>query len=201
MKTSVIAAIGVGLAALLSGCVNWASYPANPGEVAIKDPNTPSMEEIMMAGLSWTVRKYPPVSATGEHTGQGRLAINLPPGVKPKVYRRVAEAAGGGAEPITEANKDLPVYHVKSVRVRGDEGQINIIWPATTLGQSPQGGPIWQEVKLGLHGGLSAWHVTSFREWGPGGSEPPPLNFYVKEEDLPPPGKSTEKPKKLPGGP
>lgn len=201
MKQTLGMILAAAVVAILSGCVNWASYPAAPGEVAIKDPNTPSMEDIMMAGLNWTVRKYPPVSASGEHTGKGRLAINLPPGVRPKVYRRVAEAAGGGAEPITEANKNLPIYHVKSIRVRGDEGQINIIWPATTLGESPQGGPIWQEVKLGLEGGLKPWRVVSFREWGPGGAEPPPLNFYIREEDMVPPSKTPDKPAKLPGGP
>lgn len=184
------------------GCVSWASYPAAPGETAIKDPNTPAIEEIMMAGLKWTVSKYPPVNASGQHTGGGRLAINLPPGVKPKVYRRVAEAAGGGAEPITESNKDLPTYHVKSVRIRGDEGQINVIWPASTLGAAPGGGPVYQEVKLGIAGGLGPWRVVSFREWGPGGAEPPPPNFYVQEPDyVPPPPKKTDKPTKVPAGP
>lgn len=189
--------------AALSGCVSWASYPASPGETALKDPNTPAVEEIMMAGLRWTVSKYPPVSATGEHVGGGRLALNLPFGVKPRVYRRVAEAAGGGAEPITSENRELPLYHVKSVRVRGDEAQINIVWPATTLGMGPDGKPVYQEVKLGLAGGLGPWRVVSFREWGPG-AEPPDVNLYSPEpgyEPPPPKGeKKTDKPK-LPPGP
>jgi len=188
----------------LAGCVSWASYPAAPGETAIKDPNNPAMEQIMMAGLQWTVSKNPPVDAKGNHVGKGRIALNLPVGIKPKVYRRIAEETGGGAEPITEANKDLPIYHVSSVRIRGDEAQINIIWPAASLGPSPQGGPVYQEVKLGLAGGLSTWHVVSFREWGPGGAEPPELNFYKPEPEYVAPAPKAEpsgSAKPLPGGP
>ncbi len=181
---------------LLSGCVSWASYPATPGEIAIKDPNAPAVEELMMSGMRWVVTKYPPLDASGNHTGGGRIAFNLPVGVKPKVYRRVCEAAGGGAEPLTEANASLPIYHIKELRIRGDEAQINVVFPASSLGASPQGGPVYQEVKVGFTGGLTLWKVNSFREWGPG-AEPPAPNFYVPEPGYTPP--ATKKP--LPGGP
>jgi hypothetical protein len=184
---------------MLSGCVSWASYPASPGETAIKDPNQPAVEETMMAGLKWAVIKHPPVDAKGERVAGGRAAVNLPPGVKPKVYRRVAEAAGSGVEPLTEANKDLPTYHVKAVRLRGDEGQIIILCPATTLGEAPGGGPIYQEVRLGIAGGLGPWRVTSFREWGPGPSEVPVPNYYAPEEGYVPP--APKKDKAVPPGP
>jgi hypothetical protein len=178
--------------AMLGGCVSWASYPAEPGEVAVKNPNSPAVEELMMAALKWTVNKFPPNDAAGAHTGGGRIALNLPVGVKPKVYRRIAEAAGGGAEPLTPENKNLPIYHVKEFRIRGDEAQVNIVFPAASLGASPTGGPVYQELKIGLTGGLSLWRVISFREWGPG-AQPPDLNFYVPE---PEPAKPA-----LPGGP
>jgi hypothetical protein len=187
-------AVLVVCAAALSGCVSWASYPAAPGETAIKDPNNPAVEELMMTGMRWVVQKYPPVDASGAHVGGGKLALNLPFGIKPKVYRRVAEAAGGGAEPLTQANQSLPIYHVKEIRIRGDEAQLIAIVPAATLGASPTGGPVYQEVKLGFTGGLGPWRVVSFREWGAGG-EPPEPNFYVSEDAAAPNAKS------LPGGP
>lgn len=181
---------------LLSGCVSWASYPAAPGEIAVKDPNAPVIEELMMSGMRWVVAKYPPTDASGQHIGGGRIAFNLPVGVRPQVYRRVCETAGGGAEPLTESNTNLPIYHIKELRIRGDAAQMNVVFPASTLGASPQGGPVYQEVKIGFEGGLRLWKVNSFREWGPG-AEPPPPNFYVPEPGHTPP---LEK-KPLPAGP
>lgn len=176
------------------GCVSWASYPAAPGEVAIKDPNNPAVEELMMTGMRWVVSKHPPMDASGKHVGEGRLALNLPVGIKPKVYRRVAEAAGGGAEPLSEMNKSLPIYHIREIRIRGDEAQLIAVIPAATLGESPAGGPVYQEIKIGFTGGLGPWRVVSFREWGPGGAEAPAPNYYVPE-----PGPGTATP--LPSGP
>lgn len=202
MTTSVLWAGLVLLAGAVSGCVSWASYPAAPGETAVKSPNAPAIEELMMTGMKWAVTKHPAVDSNGQHIGGGRVAINLPPGVKPKVYRRVAEAAGGGAEPITEANKNLPTYHVKSLRIRGDEAQIIIVCPAATLGAAPGGGPVYQEIKLGIAGGLGPWRVVNFREWGPGMAELPPINYYVQEPDyVPDAPKKTDKPAKVPAGP
>lgn len=168
------------LTGFLSGCISWASYPAAPGEIAVKDPNQPVIEELMMSGMRWVVQKYPPVDASGTHAGGGRIAFNLPFGVRPNVYRRVCEAAGGGAEPLTPDNASLPIYHVRELRIRGDQAQMNVVFPASTLGASPKGGPVYQEVKIGFQGGLRNWRVSSFREWGPG-AEPPEPNFYVPE--------------------
>lgn len=196
MKNTIkVAALGMALVAL-AGCVNWASYPAAPGEVALKDPNRPMLEELMMTGMKWVVTKYPPVDASGKHVGNGRIAFNLPVGVRPQVYRRVCEAAGGGAEPLTEANNTLPTYHIREFRIRGDQAQMNVVIPASSLGASPQGGPIYQEIKLGFDGGLQPWKVTSFREWGPGAEAPAP-NYYVPEPDYKAPAEN----KPLPAGP
>ncbi len=201
MTRSVLFAGLLLIAGSLSGCISWASYPAAPGETAVQDPNAPVIEEIMMAGMKWAVAKHPPIDANGRHVGNGRVAINLPPGVKPKVYRRVAEAAGGGAEPVSEANKNLPTFHVQSLRVRGDEASINIICPVTSLGAAPGGGAVYQEVKIGISGGLHFWRVENFREWAPG-AVAPPLNLYVQEPDyVPEPPKKTDKPAKVPNGP
>jgi hypothetical protein len=172
-----------GLAAL-AGCVSYASYPPVAKNTAINDPNSPAMEEVMMAGLRWVASKYPPVpvSPTGEQPDRpADVAVNLPPGVKPNVYRRVAAAVPGG-QPLIPENANLPTYHVASIRVRGDEANVWIFRPAMDLGPSPTGGPVYQEVKLWLRGGLQPWHVVSSLEQTPGTGEVPELSYYREEE-------------------
>jgi hypothetical protein len=105
--------------------------------------------------------------------------VNIPKGVKPVVYRHVATAAGG--QPLTPENNKGPVYHVTSIRVRGDQGNVWIARPVVSLGSTPQGKPVYQEVKLWFQGGLSPWHVVNALDGTPGGVDAPDLNFYEPE--------------------
>jgi hypothetical protein len=171
-KVWALAAAGLSVATI-SGCVSYASYPPAPKNTAINDPNTPAMEELMEAGLKWVVNRYPP-GAEGT-----AFAVNIPKGVKPVVYRHVAAAAGG--QPLTAENSAGPVYHVTSIRVRGDQGNVWIARPVVSLGSTPQGKPVYQEVKLWFQGGLSPWHVVNALDGTPGGIEAPELNFYEPE--------------------
>lgn len=185
MKSAAWMSVGlmVVVAAGLAGCVSYASYPAVPKNTAINDPNTPAMEEVMMAGLRWIAAKYPPraSSPTGEALGPAPdVAVNLPKGVKPNVYRRVAAAVPGG-QPLTQQNQNLPTYHVTEIRVRGDQANIWILRPSFDLGAAPSGGVVYQEVKLWLRGGLQPWHVVSSLDRTPGSGDTPELAFYEPE--------------------
>jgi hypothetical protein len=172
------AALTATLAAALAGCVSYANYPPVPKNVAINDPNTPAMEEVMIAGMQWVTAKYP---AGPEGTP---FAVNLPPGTKPVVYQRIVAAAGKDAQPLTADTASLPTYHVVAMRVRGDQANIWIDRPVTAFGNTPQGDGVYQEVKLWLQGGLSPWHVVNVLERTPGTAEIPEPNFY---EPAPPP--------------
>jgi hypothetical protein len=190
-ETSVRIALlaGISLAAFGGGCASYATYPAQPRNIAINDPNFVAMEEVMMVGLRHVVNKYPPggrqtsfdaaapAPASGE-VEEPKLALNLPQGVRPRVYERVARAMGHGTVPLTPEVSHLPIYHVTHVRVRGDMAQINISRPVTDLPPSPTGEAVMQEIKLQLRGGLSPWKVVTTREWDPGIAELPPLNYY-----------------------
>jgi hypothetical protein len=218
-----LAAAAVGLAlgglALVGGCVSYASYPAVPRNTAINDPNSPAMEEVMVAGLRYAVEKYPPGGrGEGENAGGeggaeagggggeagARLALNLPEGLKPTVYERIARRVGSGAAPLTGETSHLPIYHVSYLRVRGDQAQINIVRPVVEMGLTPEGTPVMQEVKLQLRGGLQPWHVITSREWDPGVVDLPPLNYHTpipaselaasrSPDDVYRPGKTTSK--------
>lgn len=170
---SVAAMVGV-----LGGCVSLASYPAAPGETAVKNPNDPRMIDVMVLALDWVIRRYPP-----ETTGDARLAINLPVGVRERIYERAAIRVGLGAVPLSTQTQNLPTYHVARLRIRGDEAAVDILRPVTEVGEAPGGGAVYQEIRVNMRGGVRPWHVVSHREWTPGTiSRMPDLHFI----DAPP---------------
>lgn len=180
--------VGVSLVLAAAGCVSYANYPPVPKDTAYNDPNTPAMEEVMMAGLRWIAGKHitdptaAPAAAGAEEPA--KYAVNLPKGVKPAVYRRVARALGPGGRPLTPETSHLPIYHVDSIRIRGDQANIWIYRPAPELGLTPQGLPVYQEVKLWLRGGLQPWRVINAIERTPGAGEVPELNYYEPEKPV-----------------
>jgi hypothetical protein len=182
-RAGIVAVAGLALAAAVAGCVSYASYPPVEKDVALNDPNIPAMEEVMMAGLRWVGDKHtdPLAAAPAEGATPARYAVNLPKGVKPKTYRRVATSLGAGAQPLTPETSHLPIYHVDSIRVRGDQANVWIYRPAPDMGLTPQGLPVYQEVKLWLRGGLGPWRVVNAIERTPGAGEVPELNYYAPE--------------------
>lgn len=178
---------------LLGGCVSWASYPAAPGEAAVKNPNDPALIDVMTTAMEWVVRKYPPGP---EQQAGARLAVNLPPGIRPRLYEALARDVGHGAVPLTRERTDLPIYHIAQVRIRGDEAAVDILRPLIELGAAPSGEPVYQEVRVNLRGGVRPWTVTSHREWTPGTvSRMPDLNFME-----PPPAATPAAPAAPPAG-
>lgn len=170
---SIAATVGV-----LGGCVSLASYPAAPGETAIRNTNDPRVIDVMVVALDWVIRRYPP-----ETTGEARLAINLPPGVRERIYERAAIRIGHGAVPLSTETQNLPTYHVARLRIRGDEAAVDILRPMTELGATPEGAPAYQEIRVNLRGGVRPFRVVSHREWTPGTiSRMPDLHFI----DAPP---------------
>jgi hypothetical protein len=173
------AALAAVSATIFTGCVNHAHYPPVPGSLGYTNPNTPAVEEVMMAGLRWTAARYPAVAEES-----APLALNLPEGVRGRVYERIAETVPG-AQPLTPENSHLPIYHVGAIRIRGDRAQVSIFRPILSVGPMRTGETVYQEVRVDLQGGLSSWHVVSWREWTPGSGETPPLNYYTPEPPAP----------------
>ncbi|MBL9032204.1 MAG: hypothetical protein JNM80_10930 [Phycisphaerae bacterium] len=177
--------------AAIAGCVSWANFPPVPGDTAFHSPSLPAMEDVMVEGLRWTITRYPPNGQALDFTPgpaeQPRLAINLPTGVKAAFYDYASKDIGGPRRlvtPLASTTSDLPIYHVRSLRIRGDEAQINIIRPATELGLAPTGQPVYQEVTLTLRGGVGPWRVVSATPWSPGSEDIPAPNYYDRLPDL-----------------
>jgi hypothetical protein len=159
--------------------------------VAVNDPNSPATEDVIAAGLRWAVNKYPPdgdtsldAPRTTTSTSGARAAVNVPSGIKPTAYQRIATEAGGtrgGVVPLTPQTQNLPIYHVGWVRIRGDEAYMTIFRPVTSIGGESTSGAVYQEIRLGLRGGLQPWTVTSVRPWEVGTKPAPESNYYVPE--------------------
>jgi len=163
-------------AAWASGCVRYATFPTTGSSPVLDDPNAPWVEEVMTEALRWTVEKYPPGHGVGEG-GEGEFAINLPKGMKPAVYERIASKVSARARAVSEATAGLPVYHVARVRVRGPEARVDVLRPALELGPGPDGMPVYQGVEVFLEGRWGPWRVTGRRVWAPGSIEVPALNY------------------------
>ncbi len=170
--------------AAAAGCASYATYPPVPGDTAINNPNTPALGNVMLAALRHVAIKYPPGGETDPAApmpseSEPRFAFNLPAGVTPAVYERLAHLVGYGAVPLSPDTSHLPIYHITYLRIRGDQAQVSILRPVTELPLMPAGTPVMQEIKLNLRGGLRPWQVVAAREWDPGTEvELPGLNYY-----------------------
>jgi hypothetical protein len=179
-----------------TGCVSYANWPPVPDDTALNDPNAPATEDVMLAGLRWAVNKFPPEGSSarlapppparkrGEPAPAARAAINLPEGVKPAVYRQIAEGAGGtrgGIVPVTAETESLPIYHVGWVRIRGDEAYMTVFRPVVDIAGTATTQKTYQEIRLGLRGGLKPWEVFNVRPWDVGTRPAPAINYYEPE--------------------
>ncbi len=159
--------------AVLPGCVGYASYPRQADNKPWIDPSLPAFEDVLVASLQWAAKRYPP-SAQGP---TGPFAVNLPPGIVEWRYRRIVEAVGPDAAPLATDTAQLPTYHVREVKLRGDEARVELTRPVLTLGASPSGGVLYQDVTIRLRGGSERWHVVSDRPWTLGSAQAPAPNY------------------------
>jgi hypothetical protein len=105
----------------LAGCTAWATYPSIEGATSIDDPQFAPIPELMADAIAYGAERYP--MDRGENDP---LVFNLPPDTPPRVYEKVAGRLGN-ARPMTD--EDAFAYHVKTVRVRTVEGQVDLICP------------------------------------------------------------------------
>jgi hypothetical protein len=129
------------------------------------------MTDVMVSGFNWVIRKYPPAAKPGEAAPASKVAINLPPELRPLVHQRTVKRIENGVA-LTPQTQKLPTYHLVSVRVRGDEAQCNILRPMAGVEPSPSGEQVYQEIRISLRGGVRYWEVVGHREWTPAPATP-----------------------------
>jgi len=166
-------AVGIGVATVvaIAGCAGYNTWPPQEGVRGLSDPNARPNDQVMLASLQYVTDRYPPDTE--------RYAINLPEGLNPRLYKWIVDRAGEGAEPLTVENQDLPIYHLKQIKVRGREAEVMLLRPVTEAGTGPEGEMAYQPITVSLRGGLDGWRIVHRREWIVGLEEPPPLNFWT----------------------
>lgn len=169
---------------VLAGCVASTSYPARPGQdYAARDVSHPSIEEICVEALTWTLERYPVPEEAAQPTEDGGVfAINCPVGMHPRVYERIVEKCGPLARPLTPETERLPTYHVGRIVVRSDKAEIDIHRPVLELGSSER--VAYQPITLFVEGGLSPWRVKRSRPWAVGAFPLPQPNYFVQSDRL-----------------
>lgn len=175
----------IALGSVIGGCVGFATYPPIQGSLAVRDPNSPAMEEVMRAALAWTVTNFPPEYGS-KAPSDGPYAINLPEGVRRRVYLSAAKELGDRARPMTPESESLPTYHIKRIRISENRAEVDVLRPVAEIGESPLGEHMHQQITVYLEGGWSPWHVVRHRAWAIGAFTPPPP-YYMPIDDRTPP--------------
>ena len=167
------AAVGCLGASLMSGCVGYDTWPGVKGDTARNDPNTSPMDLVQIAGLRWLIENQPPTGYTGP------VAVSLPAPIHPSQYQRIIKEIGHDAVPLTPETESLPIYYVEEIRVRLDEGEIDLLKPLPEMGKSPDGRPVYQRWTITMASSIQGWKVTRWREWSRGLAETPEKHYYT----------------------
>ena len=176
---------GVGLVGLVGfaggGCTSviYDSNPEGPTAQLEEEPDFAShtVQNLLAESIGWAVEHYPP---SDEEAG-GWIAINLPRGLTREQYITVAEQIGPRAAPITpELEKELPVYHIGWVWMRGDHARVDVFRPVYVLSRGDE--VVYQAITLHMTRRFASWRVERTQPWEMGVVALPPV-YYLPEDE------------------
>lgn len=101
----------------LPGCAAWSTYPAIPGAMQVGHPEFEPLPTIMAEAVRYSNERY---LKADEPT------FNLPEGVTKATYDSVKQRLRGGRAML---DPDEPAVHIKQIRVRGGDAQVDVIFP------------------------------------------------------------------------
>lgn len=122
LRGAAAVALACGVALAGAACTPAMTFPAYPG-ASQPDPGLPPMPEIMGDALAFAHRRLAPNT---------ELVFNLPPGVFPNTWMRIAKICGGRPMQPGDAN----VFSVAQVRYTGPRAEVDIVYPAKNLWQT-----------------------------------------------------------------
>jgi len=167
----------VGAMATMAGCpgAGHVNYPPIAGDTISHSVNNPPVPRVIDGALEYVVRRYPP-NSTGPLDPQPPVpfAVNLPPNMNAENVRAIISNSSPYARALTEQTKNLPIYHVARVNVRGGTAYIDILRPVSTLPDQPVN-PLYQGLRVEMRGLSTAWRVNHIQLYPVGTPDVPPL--------------------------
>lgn len=139
----------------LSACAPYVNIPGQRGDtLATHNPNSKTIQEAVVAALK-AVITYRPV--------EGNYQVILPEGTDPATYAALLPQLGDQAMWSSDGTRqDLPIYEVKGVRIRGYDGDVDIVRPAKGLADGRTRQLVTVDLKYYIPGG---WGHTRLRVW------------------------------------
>lgn len=139
--------------AIPASCVGVSTNPSIYDDPNARPVASSAIVEITAAAVRHVVSRYP-VNAP--------YALNLPASIPDHqaalIIKRLSNTQ---ANLLTEATASLPIYHVETVRVLGDEAIVQVHRPVSV--GSPEGGAVTQAIEVKCRGGVQPWRVVATR--------------------------------------
>ncbi|MEO0964885.1 MAG: hypothetical protein AAFY08_07165 [Planctomycetota bacterium] len=136
---------------LLAGCAAYVNIPDQKGSVARSNPNTENVRLVEAEALNRLV---------ADSAVPGTISVKLPPGSTAETYDWVLGQIGDRAVPYDQAGADAAVdYEVRGVRLRGQEGYVDIAQAATVNVARIVTVELWYDP-------FGGWSVTDIVPWG-----------------------------------
>lgn len=160
-------AASLAIAATLPACVGVSTNPSIYDDPNARPVASAAIVEITSAAVRHVVSRYPV---------QGSYAVNLPSSIPDHQAELIIKRLNDDANLLTEATQSLPVFHVESVRVLGDEAIVQVHRPVTLA--SAEGKPVTQAIEVKCRGGVQPWRVVATRGLMLGAIPAPP--YYLR---------------------
>ncbi len=136
----------------LTGCASYVNIPPDSNEdIAINAINAPPTPGLIAAALDYVLIIRP--------APQKPYAIRLPVEAGESTWGKVL-ANRDGAMAWSQSAPAVPVYDVRSIRIRGSDAWVDVVVP-----QAADGRPL---AEVRLEGNVMGWKVTSVRHWSAG---------------------------------
>ena len=181
---TVVAVLAGGMCAVLAGCPGggFSTWPpadetkVNGGSTSSNDINRPPVLQVVGTALNYACRRFPPIAnANPEDVPTEPFAINLPPGTTYRAAREICDFVHPLCRPLTEETRNLPIYHIARINVRGSDSEVLVQVPVVGM-ISPEGGTLYKGVRIVMRSGTQNWRVMGHSSFPVAVLDVPELN-------------------------
>ena len=149
-RVALLAAGGL-LLAIAAGCSPYVNVPPLQGDVARHNADATQIRNIVVPAVRAVLDEEPP---------SGPYVVQLPESAEKLTYPATLPQIGDNAHPpfAEDLPENAPIYEVTGVRIRGFDGQVDVVRPGTYGGR--------QLVTVYLRNPPFAdWNVQRVRVW------------------------------------